>query len=32
MLNKLAVIGCSTWYWLALVVLGLCMEAVALTY
>jgi disulfide bond formation protein DsbB len=32
MLSKLASIGGGAWYWLALVVLGLSMEAVALTY
>ena len=32
MLSKLEVVGCSAWYWLALVVAGLAMEAVALTY
>ena len=32
MLNKLEVIGSSAWYWLALAVAGLSMEAVALIY
>ena len=32
MLSKLEIIGSSAWYWLALVVLGLSMQAVALTY
>ena len=32
MLSKLETIGSSAWYWLALVVLGLFMETVALTY
>lgn len=32
MLKTLAMIGASSWYWLALVLLGLSMEAVALTY
>ena len=32
MLSKLATIGSSIWYWLALVVLGLSMEGLALTY
>jgi len=32
MLSKLATIGSSFWYWLALVVLGLSMGGVALTY
>ncbi len=32
MLSRLKIIGHSGWYWLALVVLGLLMEAVALTY
>ena len=32
MLSKLETIGSSVWYWLALVVLGLFMETVALTY
>ena len=32
MLNKLEVIGSSAWYWLALAVAGLSMEAVALMY
>lgn len=32
MLSKLEAIGSSVWYWLALVVLGLFMETVALTY
>ena len=32
MLSKLESIGSSAWYWLALVVMGLSMEAVALTY
>jgi len=32
MLSKLEIIGSSVWYWLALVVLGLSMQAVALAY
>jgi len=32
MLSKLETIGSSSWYWLALVVLGLSMEGLALTY
>ena len=32
MLKKLATTGGSSWYWLAVIVLGLCMEAVALFY
>ena len=32
MLTKLQTVGSSVWYWLALVVLGLSMEAVALTF
>ncbi len=32
MLKTLATVGASSWYWLALVLLGLSMEAMALTY
>jgi len=32
MLSKLETIGSSSWYWLGLVVLGLSMEGLALTY
>ncbi len=32
MLNRLAVIGGSAWYWLAILVTGLSLEAVALYY
>ena len=32
MLDKLAVIGRSPWYWLAVIVLGISMEVIALIY